>query len=361
MAAIPNLAELQRAFEENFELRAELGASVSLWVHGEEVLSLGAGWRDRQKTVPWDASSPVLVWSCTKGIAAACALRALAQAGLDLQSRVADIWPGFAQGGKAEMSFGQLLSHQAGLAALDKEVAVLDYPAVIEALENQTPLWNCGHGYHPRTFGYLLDEVVRRLAGQTLGEYWQREFAEPLALEAWIGLAEGIEVSSVFPARVGPPQGDAFAKALSDSTSLTARAFGSPRGLHSVASMNTAEARRASLPAFGGIATARALAKFYSSLIGAAEPVFGWMTLPLASGFDQVLQIETTFSAGFMKSRRLFGPSPLAFGHPGAGGSLAFADPENGIAFAYVMNQMEPGVLQGEKALALLRAVYPQP
>ena len=140
--------------------------------------------------------------------------------------------------------------------------------------------------------------------------------------------------------------------------------------------MNTTEGRTASLPGFGGTGTARALAKFYAMLACCGvfdgrtyfQPAtLGWMATTLAQGDDRVLLTETAFSAGFMrdplapdggKSRALFGPSQSAFGHPGAGGSHAFADPESRIAFAYVMNQMEPGVLPGPKALRLVEAIY---
>jgi CubicO group peptidase (beta-lactamase class C family) len=128
--------------------------------------------------------------------------------------------------------------------------------------------------------------------------------------------------------------------------------------------MNRPETRMMSLPGFGGIATARGLAKFYDALLRA--PFLDWMTGRLTSGHDRVLQVETAFSAGFMldpldvtgrKLRTTFGPSPRAFGHAGAGGSLAFADPERGLSFAYVMNQMEQGVLPGPKAAALVAAL----
>ena len=87
------------------------------------------------------------------------------------------------------------------------------------------------------------------------------------------------------------------------------------------------------------------------------------MTTTLTAGMDRVFGIPTAFSAGFMKDppdaeRRIFGPSPLAFGHPGAGGSHAFADPENNLAFAYVMNQMEQQILPNEKSLRLVDALY---
>lgn len=184
------------------------------------------------------------------------------------------------------------------------------------------------------------------------------------------------EPASIFPAKTSPPKGDPFYTAFLTPSSLTARAFSSPRGLHSVAAMNAPEARAASFGAFGGVGTARSLAKFYAMLAeGGALENRHWftphtleaMTTTLTQGPDRVLLLETAFSAGFMrdpvetdgrKARTNFGPSLKAFGHPGAGGSHAFADPENRISFAYVMNQMEPGVLPGPKALRMIDALY---
>jgi CubicO group peptidase (beta-lactamase class C family) len=291
---------------------------------------------------------------------------------------VAEVWPEFAQAGKERVTIAELLSHRAGLPAI--AAPVLDHAAVAAALAAHPPEWPLGdgHGYHPRTFGFLCDEVVRRIARTPLGEYWRTHFAEPLGIEFWIGLPaeRANEPSSVFPAKTGPAKGDAFYAAFLTPGSLTSRAFSSPHGLHSVASMNTPEARMAGFPAFGGIGTARGLAKFYALLAEGGElegrrifepHTIDWMTTTLTQGSDRVLLMETAFSAGFMrdpvdtnarKTRTNFGPSLRAFGHPGAGGSFAFADPEHRLAFAYVMNQMEPGVLPNPKSLRLIEELY---
>jgi len=376
------LTRIEALFRENFELRGELGASLSIWKEGREALSLAGGFADRRKTRPWTAQTPVLVWSCTKAPAAACVLHVLRRESVPLSTPVSVFWPEFKQAGKERVTFAQALSHQAGLAALDAPAPVLDHAAVAAALALQVPNWppGLGHGYHARTFGALLDEMLRRVdgtPGMTLGRYWHTHFAVPLGLDFWIGLPlEKLDaVAPVYPPRTdAPPRSPAFYEALHDKVSLTARAFASPRGLMGPASMNTPEARTASLPGFGGIGTAHALAKFYAMLAGggALEGVRFFestapMTTTLVSGFDKVLLRPTAFSAGFMrdplddagrKLRQIFGPSHMAFGQPGAGGSLAFADPENNVAFAYVMNQMEPGVMPHHKALGIVEALY---
>ncbi|MDP9004976.1 MAG: beta-lactamase family protein [Verrucomicrobiota bacterium] len=364
-------------FEENFERFGELGAAVSVWQNGKSVLELHGGFRDAKREVHWTADTIVLVWSATKGLASACVFHVLQERGIELTRRVAEFWPEFAQAGKSEITLAQLLSHRAGLVAFDASVDVLDYPAVIDALGKQAPLWPPGtaHGYHARTFGFLLDELVRRLAGITLSEYWRKIFADPLELDLWIGLpdSENNRVATIYAAKAGGPAAPAeFYRDLVTPGTLARKTFTSPRGLHAVSGMNSRENRAAPIVSFGGIGSATALAKFYAMLAHGGEldghrfftqETIGHMTTTLASGLDRVFQIPTAFSAGFMKdppetTRRIFGPSPLAFGHPGAGGSHAFADPEHGLSFAYVMNQMEQSLLPNDKSLRLVDALY---
>jgi CubicO group peptidase (beta-lactamase class C family) len=364
-------------FRENFEKFGELGAAVSIWQNGKPIVDLYSGFCDARHEKPWEADTLVLIWSATKGIASACVLHVLQEHRIGIDRCVADFWPEFAQAGKEKITLSQLLSHQAGLCALDARVDVLDYGAVIKALEVQTPLWPPGtaHGYHARTFGFLLDELVRRIARKTLSQYWREVFAQPLNLDLWIGLPEeeNARVATVYAAKSGrPPEPKKFYSDLTTSGTLARKTFSSPYGLQSVSGMNTPAVRAQPIVSFGGIGSATALAKFYSMLANGgkldgqilfSEETIAWMTKTLADGMDRVFQIPTAFSAGFMRDprnavRRMFGPSPNAFGHPGAGGSHAFADPENRISFAYVMNQMEQSLLPNEKSLFLVDEVY---
>lgn len=379
-----NFEALSPAFTDNFLSRGELGASVAVWRHGHPPVALAGGFQDTERSQMWQSDTLVLVWSATKGPAAACLLHALEAARLPLDTPVARVWPEFAAFGKAAVTLRMLLQHEAGLSALDAPPPVEDREAVAAALASQAPAWEPGtaHGYHPRTFGFLLDELLRRLgAGESLGAYWRRVFAEPLALDFWIGLPPELlpRVAPVFSPRALLPKGDPFFAAFMSPGSLTSRSFASPKGLHSAAAMNTPEARTACYPGFGGIGTASALAKFYAMLACGGEWE-GRRFLQLSTiehiqgggvqGPDRVLQMETSFGCGFMrdpvsadgtKMRHTFGPSRFAFGHPGAGGSVAFADPEQGLGFAYVMNQMEPGVLPNQRATALVRALWELP
>jgi CubicO group peptidase (beta-lactamase class C family) len=368
---------LKPLFQENFEKLGELGAAVSVWQNGKPIIDLYGGFCDTGREKPWTADTVVLVWSATKGIGSACVLHALQRQKIELNRRVAEFWSEFAQADKRGITLGQLLSHQAGLCALDQRVGILDYNGVIRALEAQASLWSPGtaHGYHARTFGFLLDELMRRMTGKMLSEYWQENFARPLELDFWIGLPEeeNSRVATIYAAKTGkPPEPAQFYRDLVTPGTLARKTFTSPYGLNVISKMNDPKIRAQPIVSFGGIGSASALAKFYSILANAGElngqtffsqKTIERITTTLSDGLDRVFQIPTAFSAGFMKdsrdaARKMFGPSATSFGHPGAGGSHAFADPENKIAFAYVMNQMEQSVLPNEKSLRLVNAIY---
>lgn len=373
-------SRLLAVLENHVALGVEVGAAVAVW-RGDELLgSAHAGFADAARTMPWMDDTLVLIWSATKGPAAACVLHAMENAGVSLESRVAEVWPEFGAADKESITFAELLSHRSGLSAVDDPAAdVWNHASVVRAIERQPRLWSDGavHGYGPRTFGFLLDEIVRRLTGAvSLGAYWDQTFREPHDLNLWIGLPEEHHhrVAQILPPKASgcPDERDAFAKAMAEPGSFTQRAFTSPGRFQGITPMNSPSARSASVPSFGGIATAGALARFYAGMVTddgswVSKTILSQATSRLAQGPDVVLRTETAFSAGFMldpldsggrKLRATFGPSRDAFGHPGAGGSLAFADPERGIGFAYVMNQMQQGVLPQARAALLVAAVY---
>jgi CubicO group peptidase (beta-lactamase class C family) len=376
-------------FRENFSRFGELGAAVSIWQNGEPILDLHGGFRDRKREQPWNEDTIALVWSATKGIGSVCLLHALQENKIKIERRVSEFWPEFGQNGKMDITLAQLLSHSAGICALDQKAEVNDYPAVIRALEKQRPLWPPGsaHGYHARTFGFLIDELTRRIGGTSISKYWRTIFAEPLSLDFWIGLPEELNFrcATIYPAKAGRlpepkyclsgsdrPSGSDFYRDLVKPDTLQRKTFTSPYGLNAVSDMNKPANRAYDFVSFGGIGSASALAKFYAMLANGGEiggsrffdnDSIKLMTTTISDGLDRVFEIPTAFSAGFMKDsasvrRKIFGPPANAFGHPGAGGSHAFADPENKISFAYVMNQMEQSVLPNEKSLRLVDAIY---
>ena len=380
------ITKLEAAFRRNFEERGELGASLSIWKNGEEICSLHDGWKHPDRSAAWESDTLAPVWSATKGPAAIAVLMALEEAGLSAHSPVSKIWPELLAARETRLTFAQLLSHQSGLAALspDNRSHILSFSGVLAALEEQEPFWEPGrgHGYHPRTLGFLLDEVVRRLTGGTsLGDFWNTRLAAPLQIDFWIGnLPARIldRVATMVPPKLQRPSEHEvpFYRALAQADSLPLAAFSSPSGMRALSDINKLEFLQAGLPALGGVGTARGLAKFYQ-ILAHGGVIDGVAVLPSqivklartlqVAGEDRTLMMPTSFTAGFMldpvdengeKQRSIFGPSVRAFGQPGAGGSHAFADPEHGFSFAYVMNQMEAGVLPNRKSLDLVNLLY---
>jgi CubicO group peptidase (beta-lactamase class C family) len=375
MAAGPSeLGKLLDVFERNFRERGEIGASVSVWWGGAELLSEGHGWCEREKSRRWTTRTLAPVYSATKVPSAATLLLALDEKGLSPATLVREVWSAFPL---AEATFSHLLSHQCGLAALDAQASLFDHASVVAAIEAQPPAWRLGqgHGYHPRTFGALLDEPVRRLTGMTLGGFWREAIADQLKLDFWIGLPEEEwpRVARLYPGKAGKLElEDPFYQAMTTDGTLTRRAFSSPVGLHSVRDMNDPLAWAAGLPAVGGVGTASALGKFYQVLLGAIPGPFSAsvrhaLATPVSAADDQVLMRPTVFTCGAQrdpldasgrKIRHLYGPSVAAFGHPGAGGCHAFADPRTGISFGYTMNQMKLGVMPGAKCQEMVDALF---
>ncbi len=361
-------------FDRNFQERGEVGASVSIWQRGEEVLTLSGGQVDPRSEVAWNDETLAPVFSATKGVAAAVLLRELEKAGLSPQSKIGEVWSSFPL---SEMSFAQMMSHQLGLCALDEAVSVWNHEEVIEALLRQKPAFEPGknHGYHPRLIGFLWDECSRRLSGEFLGTIWNREIAQSYEIDFWMGLPAEMHdrVAKLIPGRmISGKTEDRFYEAFNTPGTLTRRSFSSPKGLQAIHEMNEAKAWAPGFPAMGGVGSARGLATFYQLLSGREGSPFSpkvaqWASTPQVNGEDQVLLTQSAFTSGFMmdpwdhvgrKVRHLFGASKRAYGHAGAGGSHAFYDPDSEISFAYVMNQMELSVLPGERAKSLVRGLY---
>ncbi|HEX4532043.1 MAG TPA: serine hydrolase domain-containing protein, partial [Acidimicrobiia bacterium] len=341
----PGFEGVRDAFANNFAEHGEVGATYAFYVEGTRVVDLWGGERP-DRGVPYDGDTLQIVFSSTKGAAAACA-HLLAQRGrLDLDAPVVEYWPEFGQAGKDHIPVRWLLSHQAGLPTIDAVLSreeALAWEPVIRALEVQKPYWEPGtaHGYHALTYGYLVGELVRRTDGRSLGTFFHEEFAEPLGLEFWIGLPEEYEP------RVAPmiPMGAGDGASLEDmlgADSLMVRAlnlngaFGGELG----ETANHRDFHAAELPGANGIANARSLAKLYAGLIDdvlTPEQIAIARTLQ-TSGTDQVLSmpgfdVESTIALGFW-SASPFAPmgGRHAFGHYGAGGSVGFADPEHHVA-----------------------------
>ncbi|MFI2910928.1 serine hydrolase domain-containing protein [Streptomyces fungicidicus] len=364
------------AFARNFGTLGDRGAAVAVYRDGRKVVDLWAGVKDVDGTAPWHRDTAQVVRSATKGVAAAVLLLLHQRGELDLDAPVGHYWPGFKAHGKERLLVRHVLNHRAGLPVLDDPLTpaeAADPRRAAEAVAAQAPAWEPGtdHGYHALTYGWLVDELVRRVTGRGCGEWIASEIAAPLGLDLWVGLPdeqahrvgtvgriEGPEPSGVLRARPKRSVTDAYA----DPASLTRRTFAA---ITPFPDHNDPAFRAAALPAANGIATADGLARFYASLIGRVDGVrlLDPATVEAAraeesAGPDRVLVVGTRFGLGYM----LHGSAspflaPGSFGHPGRGGSLGFADPESGIAFGYVTNGFRRTVTADPRAQALIRAV----
>jgi CubicO group peptidase (beta-lactamase class C family) len=376
----PGFEAVREAFTHNFDVGREVGASFCVHVGGRKVVDLHGGTFDREGTRPYSGDSLQLVFSSTKGATAICA-NLLAQRGdLDLAAPVSTYWPEFAQAGKADIPVRLLLSHQAGLPAIDRTLTpeeVQAWDPVAAALAEQKPFWEPGtaHGYHALTYGWLVGEVVRRITGRSLGTFFAEEIAQPLGLEFWIGLPEEQEhrVSPIVGTLI--PEGGASEGMPADfSSTLLARALNAGGAFGDPGWANRRGWHAAELPAANGVTNAASLSRLYAGVIGTVEggPAERLLTpeqvdearIVRTFGPDQVFlslgfPLEQHIGQGFWIS------SPFApfggegsFGHSGAGGSYGFADPENNLAVGYVMNKMASGMLGDPRARRLIKGVY---
>lgn len=374
------------AFRRNFDSGKEIGAAVAVYRDGRKVVDLWGGYRDASTQSPWEKDTIVNVFSTTKGVASLAVAVAASRGLIDYDAKVADYWPEFAQGGKGAITVRQLISHQAGLAAI-KPPLTLDDIADPEALSSkiavQSPAWTPGtrHGYHAVTLGWYESELIRRVdpQGRTLGRFLADEIAGPLGLDFYIGLPQSVDrdrvahlhamprTESLRHLHTMPPR---FVAALFNPFSLSARAFTLAKGITELGEMNRDDLRILEMAAVNGTSDARSVAKVYgSAATGGVELGFsqavrdaleGPAIPPSKGGRDRVMFLDTSYSLGFGKPMpsHVFGSSGRAYGWPGAGGSFGFADPDTGIGYGYVMNKMGHHVFDDPRELALRQALF---
>lgn len=363
------------AFVANFDERDEVGAAVCVHLHGVPVVDLWGGAADVDSGRPWARDTILTVFSCTKGVTAVAANLAIERGLLDPEATVATYWPEFAQAGKERITVRQVLSHQAGLPLVEGDLSLDDalaWTPVIERLETQAPLWEPGtaHGYHMRTYGWLVGELLRRTTGRTPGGFVRDEIARPLELDVWIGLPESEEprVATLIPPASSPA---ALLAPYKDSL-LLARVIDNPGGHFEYSALwNERRLRATELPSSNGVGNARALSRLFAACDGdgavyadgtrrralAPETVTA-ATEQQVRGPDEVLMVETCFGLGFMLGKSFGAANPRScFGHAGAGGSLAWVDPATGVSFAYVTNTLRFDPKGDPRSETLVRAV----
>ena len=356
---------VQELIERQIARGEQLGVQVCAYRYGEKIVDTWGGTVGPGDSRPVQADTLFNCFSTTKGVAAT-ALHILADRGLiEYQQPVAKYWPEFAVNGKENVTVAQAMSHQAGLHAAPSRETTLDWDAAIDYIARGTPAWEPGTatGYHAITYAWVVGGIVQGATGRHIKDVIQEEIAAPLGLEGqmYVGIPDGVEsrlASLQTPPPPDPNTPNPMAMLPRDHDFF--KAMPPDSGLN----FNDMEVRKACIPSANGHFNARALARMYGALanggeIGGARLVsperIGLMSAVQMSWPDRVIFMPIPKSIGFMNGGNwspggqagVNGPRATAFGHSGAGGSTAFADPETGLAVAVTLNKMQ-GTLQAE-------------
>ena len=351
----------------------EVGGSVCAYYKGEKVVDLWGGHCAPDGTKAWTADTLVNVYSTTKGMGS-LALAILADEGkIDYNEKVCTYWPEFGAAGKQSVTVAQLVSHQAGLCGVDTKLTtadLYDWQKMVNLLAAQRPLWplGTGAGYHAITWGYFPGELIRRITGQSLGEYFQARVAGPLGADFFIGLPDEQHhrcATMVGPnrARKQPAPGPKPVK-----PALFAIAQQNP-SISPYKDVSGAPWRRAEIAGANGQSNARGIATVYAALANGGElkgtrvisetGLADALCEEVDEQIDLVLDKPMRRARGFMLNTDAeFGPNLASFGHTGAGGSIGFADPAKHLAMGYAMNQMQADANATPRATLLINALY---
>ena len=375
-----NFSEVKRIFNHNFDKYKEIGCSLCIIVDGEIVVDIWAGYKNKDKTKEWSEDTLSVGFSSTKAAMALCTHMLIERGELNLKEKVTKYWPEYGKNGKEETTVEMILNHSAGIPALKTRVkkgGFLDWDYMVQLLENEKPFWIPGKetGYHMMTTGWLIGELIRRVTGKSLSEFFNRELREPYNLNYWIGLpeTEDEKVAEIIPFVPSPNDKPSdFATAFRNNSNSMQRLSLTNTGEYDY---NSKETYRAELGAIGGITDARSLAKLLNPLAQNNEELLSRNTIKelsksnIKTPIDNMLLFPTNFSNGFMlnmDNRNTFrgeGGSfligPNAFGHVGYGGSSAtFADPDYKISFGYLTNKLGGEYLINERGQSLINATY---
>ena len=363
----PEFASVRDAFEANFVDGLELGASAAVTKDGEFVVDMWAGDADSDGA-PWRRDTIVNVYSTTKTMAATCMLILADRGELDFDAPVAQYWPEFAQNGKEGVLVRHVMAHTAGLPGFDPPITVeqlyeLEFAAA--NLAAQSPWWAPGtaSGYHAVTLGNLEGEILHRVTGRRMAEWFRTEVAEPLGADFWMSLpaSEDHRVSDLV--RPSTPQTLVVGGEEVEVGEIAVRAFLSVQRTGDETA--TREWRAAELPASGGFGNARSVARIHAALAcGGAVDGVRLMSEAGArraleeqtDGIDQVLcvRLRHGLGFGFQIGDLSFAPGQMFWG--GMGGSLAAIDLDARVSVAYVMNRMAPDALGDRRGIQIVQA-----
>lgn len=356
----PGFEPVADAFADAFAGRPTMGGALHVTIGGQSVIDLWAGRADERSGRAWSQDTPSVVFSCTKGLMSILIARLVQDGQLDYDAPVTRYWPEFAQAGKAGITVGQALAHQAGLSAPREDLTeddIVDWDRMVSALAAQEPLWPIGTGYayHALTHGWLTGELVRRVTGKSAGAYFRELVTDPLGADAWIGLPDALAdrpahlqvsapLSALWADEASKPAPNWPYKAMTLGDALPADLVSDDGGF------NRQRIRAAEIPGAGGVATAKALATIWSATVVPTQgirliddAVIATATRPRSEGAP-VFGGDPPYSRwgyGFQldsEARRYLGDG--CFGHDGAGGQVGFADPARQIGFGFVTNWM---------------------
>lgn len=343
----PAFLKVSEAFAHNFN-QGDLGASCAVTVEGELVVDLWGGHRDLARSLPWERDTIVNVWSTTKMFTSMCVLMLHDRGALSLDAPMADYWPEFVANGKEGVLVRHVMAHTAGLSAFDDSITDLDefdWDACCARLAAQAPRWTPGDGsgYHAETRGWLLGELVRRVDGRTLGNFFREEIAEPLGIDAHIGLAD-----TEFPRVADMSTYAALPYSTATDEHGRLQQASSARNLGLV---NSASFRRTEKPSSNGHTNARAvalaMAPFANEGSAAGRRFLSPATIERifevqADGIDRTLGTPIRFGIGYGLNSEAtpLGVNDRTFWWAGWGGSMCVVDVENRLTVAYTMNKM---------------------
>ena len=357
--AAPGFERVIDAFARHFDRGEALGARFCAYRAGEAVVDIHAGFTDRDRTIPWTDKTLACIFSSGKAAMATLVAEAVSKGELDYEEPVAARWPEFAANGKGDVTLAMALSHQAGLCGFAEAIDPrewIDPDAVAARLAAMAPLWAPGSasGYHPQTIGYIVNEVLRRATGETIGA---RLRGKGFDIHCGMNADEIARVAFMTKPPSAPVHRD---------SELTRIAFLKPWS--ATAKVGREEWLAAEIPSSNMHATAKALAAIVHPLANDGIDIHGVRVIDRevvkaalktrSVGDDLVLPFHLSWTAGLMKNTNgHFGPSGAAFGHAGFGGSAVMIDPAKKISAAYVMNRMSPSLAGDARAVALFEAI----
>ncbi len=306
-------------------------------------------------------------YSVGKAFVALLALRLVDRGLIGVDDPVVSAWPEFGEGGKDAVTLRQALCHRAGVPAIRQPLSNADlwrWDRMTGALAASAPWWEPGtrHTYHTNTYGHLIGEIVRRLGGESCGQQL-RSLAGPLGADVWFGVPRHLHSRCADIVWKGSTEIAIDFGELAGDELMTMLSYFNPAAYSSVGVVNTESWRSAVVPATNGHGTARGIALLYAALMAPpgllSADLMAEAAAPQSTGFCPILGEDVTFGLGFAPTtaRRPFGPNPNSFGHFGTGGAVGFADPQAGIAFGYVMNDVIPR-WQSTRNRALIAALY---